>query len=392
MPSGTIAAMNDERGTEAMPSAGAEARALYDGRLLPGTLVRTLLRSEALFPVATVARGRHARPLPPSDRPLRAVEIPARPRRCDLADYLALNRVAGLLVLKDGRIAREDYELGFAATARWASFSVAKSFTSTLLGAAIADGAIGSVAEPVTNYLPALAGSGYDGVAIRDVLRMASGVGWDETYTNPRSDRRRFLDLQIEARPGTLLAFMATLPRARPPGTLFNYNTGETFIVGALVEAATGEPLARYLSRKIWVPAGMESAAYWWLESAGGAGIGGSGIAATLRDYGRFGQFVLEDGRVGGLRIVPEGWFAESTRAQTLAGLTIDYGYQWWPLPDGDPVHHEAFQAQGIFGQRIYLNPRERLVVVVLAARPKPTDSQVIEDAAFFAAVARALA
>ncbi|HXQ30652.1 MAG TPA: serine hydrolase [Steroidobacteraceae bacterium] len=375
--------------TGAAPSV---ARRLYAGALAPDGLVDTLKHTDRLFPVATVRRGPGVRGLPDGPRRLGPIRLRQAASTYDLVDYLALNRVAGLLVLKDGAIALEDYELGLAPADRWASFSIAKSVCSTLVGAAIADGFVSGVEEPLTRHLPELAGTAYDGVSIRQLLQMASGVGWDETYTDPESDRRRFLELQIAGRPGSLIGFMGSLPRAAPPGLLFNYSTGETFLVGALLEAATHQPLASYLSAKIWEPAGMESDATWWLESPSGAGIGGSGLAATLRDYGRFAQFVLEDGIVGGTRIVPAGWFLESTAARMQGGVRVDYGYQWWPLPPADPVHRGAFAAQGIFGQRIYLNPGERLVIIVLSARPKPTGAHVVEDAAFFAAVAAALA
>jgi CubicO group peptidase (beta-lactamase class C family) len=158
-----------------------------------------------------------------------------------------------------------------------------------------------------------------------------------------------------------------------------------------VLETALGRPLAEYLSARLWVPAGMQSDATWWLESAGGTAIGGSGLSATLRDYARFARFVLEDGCIEGRRVVPAGWFAESTARTTTRGVPRDYGYQWWLPAQGDPVHAGAFLAMGIFGQRIYLNPARRLAIVALCARPKPSDAHVVEDLTFFGAVARAL-
>ena len=122
--------------------------------------------------------------------------------------------------------------------------SVVKSITSTLVGVAIKDGYIKSIDDPVTKYLPKLAGSAYDGVTIENLLQMASGVKWDETYTNPASDRRRMLELQLAGKPGSILEFMSTLGRAGEPGTVWNYNTGETYVVGELVHAAVKRPLA----------------------------------------------------------------------------------------------------------------------------------------------------
>ncbi len=366
-------------------------RSLYAGTLTPDRLVATLKRLDTLFPVAIVACGATPERLSTSSHRLDSVEIASDGRRYDLADYLAYNRVAGLLVLKDGAIVREDYELGLAPGDRFASFSLAKSVCSTLYGAALHDGLLGRLDDPIARYLPALAASAYRDVSLRQVLEMASGVAWDETYTNPASERRRFLKLQIAGEPGSLLRMMGERPRAHAPGSVFNYNTGETYLAGAALEAAVGAPLWRFLSERLWSPAGMNADAAWWLESAGGATIGGSGLSATLRDYARFAQFVLDDGCVGTTRVVREGWFAESTSRVARHGVRRDYGYQWWLPASSDPLHEGAFLAMGIFGQRIYLHPARRLAIVALCARPKPSDAHVVEDTAFFAAVARAL-
>ncbi len=136
----------------------------------------------------------------------------------------------------------------------------------------------------------------------------------------------------------------------------------------------------------------MEQDATWWLESPGGMGLAGSGLGATLRDYGRFGLFVQQDGVLDGQRIVPEGWFREAGSAHLIGGKSVDYGYLWWPIPAGDPIHQSAFQAVGIFGQHLYISLAEKLVIVVLSARPKPDSSaHTLDDASFFAAVATAL-
>jgi hypothetical protein len=307
-------------------------------------------------------------------------------------DYMSLNRVSGLLILKDGKIAFERYELGNNETTRWMSMSVVKSITSTLVGVAIRDGYIKSIDDPVTKYLPTLAGSTYEGVTIRNLLQMASGVKWDETYTNPASDRRRMLELQLSGKPGSILQLMSTLPRAGEPGTIWNYNTGETQVVGELVHAAVRRPVAQYLSERIWSKFGMESDATWWLESPNGQEIGGSGLSATLRDYGRFGLFVMNHGLVGEEQILPEGWISEAGTCKMIGGKKVNYGYMW-RIPDAsaNPVHEGAFSARGIFGQSIYINSAANVVVVVWSARPKPDGTSTINDEDFYAAVVRAL-
>jgi CubicO group peptidase (beta-lactamase class C family) len=367
-------------------------REVYDGRLLPDIQVNTFRNIDRLFPTRTVRRGQRAYPLPAADRRLDAVTFTSKGKRYDLYDYLSLNRVSGLLVLKNSRIALETYQLGNTGRTRWMSMSVVKSITATLIGAAITDGHISSIDDPVTRYLPELVGSAYDGVSVRDLLQMASGVKWNEDYTDPDSDRRHMLEAQLAQRPGGVLALMAKLPRAAAPGSRWNYSTGETHVAGALLRAAVKMPLAEYLSDRIWTRFGMESDATWWLESRDGLEIGGSGLSATLRDYGRFGLFLAGDGKAGGEQILPEGWVKEAGSSKVVAGKSVDYGYMLWPIPNRQgTIHEDAFQAVGIFGQHIYVNPREQVVAVVWGALPKPTGKNVIEDTDFFAAVCQAL-
>jgi CubicO group peptidase (beta-lactamase class C family) len=367
-------------------------RQIYDGTLYPDIQARTFRNIDRLFPTRTVQRGAHVYPLPQSDTPLQRVEFTSAGKKYDLYDYMSLNRVSGLLVLKNGKIAFERYELGNKETSRWMSMSVVKSISSTLVGAAIQEGYIKSLDDPVTKYLPTLAGSAYEGVAIKNVLQMASGVKWNETYTDPKSDRRRMLEAQLAGKPGSILELMRTLPRAGEPGTIWNYNTGETQVVGELIHAAVHRPVAEYLSERIWSKFGMESDATWWLDSPNGQEIGGSGFSATLRDYGRFGLFFMNGGIVGEKSILPEGWVKEAGSSKIIGGKQVNYGYMWW-IPDSsaNPVHAGAFYATGIFGQFIYLNPTEKVVVVVWSARPKPTGSDSIRDEDFFAGVVKAL-
>lgn len=381
-------------GATAWSSDIAELRQLYDGTMLPGVEVATFSQSEKLQPSEVVHRGPSSQPLPKRAKPFPAVHFEIGGHRFDLYDYLATNRVAGILVLKDGQIAFEDYELGTGPDTRWISFSMAKSITSTLVGAALADGAISSLDDPVVRYVPELKGGAYDGVSVRQILTMSSGVRWDETYTDPKSDRRKVLDLQIAGKPGEILRYMGSLPRAASPGTVWNYSTGETFVLGAIVAGATHKSLTDYLSEKIWSPAGMEQDATWWVDGPKGLAWAGSGLGATLHDYGRFALIAAANGRVNGHYIVPEGWFADAGVAHAIGGKLVDYGYMWWIPPQSTPIHAGAFEAVGIFGQYMYINPREHLVIVVLSARPKPVDhsrDELAEDSAFFAAVATAL-
>lgn len=367
-------------------------REIYDGALSPELAVNTFRNIDRLFPTGEVLPGAAPRALPPAARPLAGVTFTDSTGTHTLDDYLEGNRVAALLVLKDGAVALERYRFGNGPRTRWMSMSIAKSITSTLIGAAIQDGFIASVDDPVTRYVPTLAGSAYDGVTIRQVLTMTSGAHWDETYTDPRSDRRRLLEAQIAQQPGAALELIARLPRAAAPGTRHNYSTGETQVAAELLRGAVKRPLSTYLSERIWRPMGMERAARWWLDAPGGIEIGGSGISATLRDYGRLGLFLLDDGVIDGVRHLPEGWLREATSARRLPdGSPLAYGYLWWVPQTPASRRDGAYSAEGIHGQFLYINPAARVVIVVWSAQPRPTGGAVHEDWTVFDAITAAV-
>ena len=188
------------------------------------------------------------------------------------------------------------------------------------------------------------------------------------------------------------MALMRTLPRAAPPGTVNTYSTGETQVASEVLRGAIDTSLSAYLGERIWQRVGMEADANWWLDAPDGTEIGGSGFSATLRDYGRFGLFVLHEGRVGSDSILPDAWIREATRPTTLRnGKRIDYGYFWWPSTTADGRRDHAFAAEGIFGQYIYINPAAQVVIVVWGAQTKPSGGEVVSNDLFFGAVVRAL-
>jgi CubicO group peptidase (beta-lactamase class C family) len=356
-------------------------RQVYDGKLYPDIQVNTFRNIDRLFPTRLVARGETVSELPRSDRPLDDFSYTVGDQAYDLYDVLSLNRVSGLLIVRNGEIQFEKYLLGNDEHTRWMSMSVVKSMTATLIGTAIRDGYIASIDDPIVNYLPRFEGTAYDGVTVRNLLQMTSGVAWNETYTDPSSDRRRMLEAQIAQQPGAILDLMAALPRAAEPGTRWNYSTGETQVAGALVRAATGMPVADYLSEKIWSKAGMESDATWWLESPDGLEVGGSGLSATLRDYARFGIFLLNDGVINGERMLPEGWIEAASTPKMVAGEKVDYGYMLWPL------HGRSYAAIGIFGQFVFVDPDRNLVVAMWGAQSKPVGREGLDEYLFLQAL-----
>jgi CubicO group peptidase (beta-lactamase class C family) len=314
---------------------------------------------ETLFPVNVIRAGGRPRPLPEGP------PLPVESAKID--QFMESQNAAALIVLQDGRIRLERYARGFGPEQRWTSFSVAKSLTSTLVGAALRDRHIGSLDDPVTRYVPELAGSAYDGVTVRHVLTMSSGVRWNEDYADPNSDVARMFAEPPPQGMDVTVAYLRRLPRAAEPGTRWNYNTAETNLIGVILSRAVGRPLARYASEKIWRPYGMEAEAYWQLDE-GGREIAGCCMSARARDYARIGQFILDGGRAGGRQVLPDGWVAEATRAHhTISPRGDGYGYQWWTLERG-------FIARGIFGQSIRIDPERRLVMVTLGAWPRASD------------------
>jgi CubicO group peptidase (beta-lactamase class C family) len=313
---------------------------------------------ERIFPTNVIRRGSAVAALPVDPAGEMRVQLELLNRRYTIDDFVSLSRSSGVLVVQDGKVLAERYALGRKPQDRWTSFSVAKSVTSTLVGAAIQDGFIGSVDEQVTKYLPQMKGSAYDGVTIKHLLTMTSGVKWRADYDDPESDFNKYgTDMGA-----AFLEAMGKMPRVHAPGEKFGYSTAQSNMLGAVVIAATGRSLSDYLSEKIWAPFGMEQDGF-WMTSKTGEETGGICFSATLKDYARFGMFILADGVVNGKRVLPEGWIAEATRphSQNVVG-TMGYGYQWWTHPNG------AFKGIGIMGQYLHIDPSRGLIIVIQSA------------------------
>jgi CubicO group peptidase (beta-lactamase class C family) len=282
--------------------------------------------------------------------------------------------LAGMLVLHEGNIRIERYGLGLTPERRWTSFSVAKSFTSNLVGIAIKEGDINSIDDNVADYIEGLKDSAYDGVSIGQLLTMTSGVDWNEDYSDPQSDVALFNNhIATDGLP-TIVSYMRGLSRAHPPGEQWLYSTGETNLIGILVEQATQRSLADYFSEKIWQPFGMADRAT-WLLGADGNEISGCCVQASLRDFARYGLFVLEDGNINGSSILPDNWLSTATTKQADIGITgSGYGYQWWTFDDG------TFTARGIFGQTIFIDPGRQLVVAFNGNWPNARETKLNDE------------
>ncbi len=326
---------------------------------------------EHIYKVHTIKRGDKVHPLPVAAKQIDPT-FTFDGKTWTIAEYMKAYRVSGLLVLKDGKIVLEKYGLGRKPSDRWTSFSVAKSVTSTLVGAAIEDGKIKSLNDPVTKYVTDLKGSAYEGVTVRQMLMMSSGVKWNEDYVDPNSDVAKAGGSVTEPGVNPMVSYLRKLPRAHEPGTTFHYNTGETDLVGVLVSKATGESLAQYASEKIWKPYGMEQDAI-WMTDPGDQERGGCCISMTLRDYARVGLFVADGGIANGKRVVPKGWVHDATRREidNETKAPGGYGYFWWVLENG------GYSGIGIFGQSVTTFPAEHLIIVQNAAWPKATGKEL---------------
>ncbi len=357
-----------------LPVQAAESNLVAEGILFwtPEQQITGYRNIDELSPTREILAGPIAYPLIPAQRNLQDFRYRYNGRKHSIDDYMRLQNVAGVIAIKKGRVILERYALGNDRNSRWISFSVAKSVVSMLIGAAIKDGYIESVDDLVVDYLPRLKGSAYDGVTIKNILQMSSGVKWNEDYEDPKSD--------VALSPGgtlPLIGYLSKLPRAATPGVKFNYNTGETNIAGALLRAAIGNNLATYLTNKIWQPFGMESDASWSLEKTGGVEFGGCCINATLRDYARIGLFALRNGELTNrVKVLPDHWMAESTAPS--AGYE-GYGYYWW-LMGGD-----AYAALGVFGQMIWIDPKREIVIAMHSAWPAADNRELDNHQAAFA-------
>ena len=321
----------------------------------------------------------------------------------DLAHFLEHNRTNALLVLKDGKIVQEIYRNGADEQSRFISFSVGKSFTSSLVGLAVDRGLLPSLDVPVSTYVPKLKGSGYDGATVRDLMQMSSGVKMNENYDIHSSEPNLFAEGIYQSWFSEAVRFSdfaATLEQASPPGTVFNYNTFDTQVLGSVLEGATGQRFTEFLGEVLWRPLGMESDLLMTMDSAGAdrEAMAGGGYLMTLRDFGRFGQMMLNGGVAHGRRIHPEAWVREATAADPTkpflqvgqiddGGQGLGYQHQWWLFPQGD------FSAEGVFGQFIYVMPRHNMVIVKLSYWEGAWEpEQALESVAFFNALGDFLA
>lgn len=295
-----------------------------------------------------------------------------------------------MMVLKDGEVVFEDYRNRMTPNQRHIAFSMSKTFTAMLVGIALDKGEIRSLDDPAQTYVPALAGTGYDGVTIRQILQMRSGVAYQERYdfgANPSFagrlheqaivlNRMRFADGALET------------TRGNAPGSTFNYSTLDTMVLGWVLEQASGQKLETQMQQRIWQPLGAEADGFWIADGPPGTGraLNGMGYSATLRDFARIGQLLLDGGKRGDVQVLPEGWVAQMTAMQPTGERMPGYGFQTWQV-DAEPG---AYSAVGLAGQFIYVHPASRTVIVKLSHYPPvEPESALPQTLAMFHAITR---
>lgn len=355
-------------------------------QMLDNSVSALMFRSmDSLFTTRTVARSGPVWNLPRNDHELdfsyqwNGASLPAEA-------FFERTYTNALLIMKDGRIVSEFYRNNSDAATRFIGWSMTKSITSVLIGCALAEGRIASLDTAISDYLPELRGGGYEGVTIRQVMQMRSGVDYEERYdfANPGTAASNHIAALVR-NTARFTDVARTLPRLHPPGEVFQYKTIDTAVLGWLVERATQGSVAAYTEHCLWEPLGAEADAYYIMDGAPGVGreFSGAGFNATLRDFARFGQMVLDGGVADGRRIVSEEWIRAST--QPSGGEDEGrggYGLQWWTFPNTN-----AFAAIGLQGQYIYIDPDTRTVAVKLSYFPPgDTSSFGAETMAFMAA------
>lgn len=376
--------------SDGAPSSVPPAVQIARWHMLDGDINTLTFRSmDRLFTTRTVAHAGPVWRLPRADAPLNFT-YGYQGKSYTPEQFLDRTYTNALLVMKDGKIVSETYRNNSDESSRFIAWSMTKSITSLLVGCALAEHRIASLDDDIVTYLPELKGSGYDGVTIRHILQMRSGVDYEERYdfAHPGVAARNHIDALVK-NVARFADAARTIRRAHPPGAVFQYKTLDTAVLGWLIERVSGTSVAAYTAQKLWEPLGAEQDGFYIMDGPPGVGreFSGAGFNATLRDFARIGQMMLDGGRANGRQVVPAEWVRASTAPSTPAqadapGLPTGYGLQWWLLDDKG-----AYSALGLQGQYIYVDPRSRTVVVKISYFPPGDDTAVAETGAFLQAV-----
>lgn len=310
-----------------------------------------------IFDNRKVEAGKH-RPWPISTQYNKQAIPPAW-----LAKFREMETVS-FVVIRNDSLCYEEYWDGGGENSVTNSFSVAKTIVSMLVGAAIEDGKIKSVDQPVGDFLPAFKEGNKSKITIKHLLTMSSGLGFDENYASPFGyPARAYYDSGLEE-------LTYSYDAVEGPGKVFKYLSGNTTLLGLIISKATGKTLSAYASEKLWKPLGAKNDAFWSLDDEEGVEKAYCCFNTNARDFARLGQLYLDSGRWDGKQVIPEKYVLESIRPADLVDAegakNNKYGYKWWLM---NHKGHEIFYARGILGQYIIVIPSERMVVVRLGSK-----------------------
>lgn len=349
----------------------------------------TFQTMERIFTTRKVPNAGVVTPLPKSEKSLN-ISYAFAGKTYTSDDFLDRTYTNALLIIKDGKIVYENYRNNTNRQTHFMGWSMTKSITSLLIGAAVEEGRIKSLDDNVVDYLPELRDSAYNGVSIRQVLQMRSGVDYAERYdfANPGVAARNHI-LALVKNVSRFVDMAKTLKRAHPPGEFFQYKTIDTAVLGLLLERVTdGSNVAAYMAQHLWEPLGAESYGFFIMDGEPGIGreFTGAGFNAVLRDYARIGLMMLNGGRVNGKQVIPAYWVKESVKPVGPEKDELDYGYQWWTV-----AGTKAYSAIGLQGQFIYVDPVSETVVVKVSYFPPGEETEALssESFAFFDAVSK---
>ena len=365
-----------------------KVKTLYD----KDKIVYNFLNMDKIFPTREIKASKNPKPLKRNIKTLPETFFFEGEEK-NLQEYLDYFWSDGMIVLHKNEMVYENYWLGNNENKRHISWSVAKSFISALVGIAYEEGLIDSLDDPVTKYLDDFKETGYDGVTIKDILQMSSGVLFNEDYADYDSDINRFG--RAVATGTSMRDFSKTLTREREPGTYMHYVSINTQVLGFLLQEVTNKSISQYLYNKIWNPLGMEDSAYFILDDVKDEFALG-GLNATLRDYAKFGLLYLQNGRWNDNQIISKQWIEDSHSTDGIhlvpgeretSSNPWGYGYQWWVpgFPDTD------YTASGVYNQYIYIDPLSEIVIAKTSSNYKYTSElQMSKDMhmAMFRAIA----
>jgi CubicO group peptidase (beta-lactamase class C family) len=345
---------------------------------IPGERIDHFRNMDKIYPSQLIRKGKVSHQWPNESKPL-DLNYSFRGQELSLNSYLERTITTGLLVIKDGVIVNEQYRLGETEKSLHTSWSVAKSFVSTLVGMAIDDGKIASVDDLIEQYIPELKGKAYGETSIKDVLQMSSGVDFEESYGKPGSNTAlAFSDIQLVTRSTWILGLpinelVGDYERKEEAGTRWEYRSSDTQILGWLVEKVFQKPFAEVIEKRLWQPMGMEADANWLLDgSSPGSAVTFCCLNATLRDFARLGELYRLGGNWQGQQLLSQEWILEATipdsphlqpgQVREVRG----YQYQWWVPKDYDGEYF----ASGIWGQNIWVDEKRGIVIVRTAVDP----------------------